>query len=99
MQDLAREGVHKFGALVGSPYEKDHSIWGSLLGPPIHGNLNVCIGTQGPMFFVCNVHAIASSAACTEAAYQGAQTVMMLSKISKDSKVVEGRAGHACWSV
>ena len=28
-------------ALVGSPYTEEHSILGSILGPPIYGNLHI----------------------------------------------------------
>ena len=30
-----------WGPLFGSPYNKDHSILGSILGPPIYGSLHM----------------------------------------------------------
>ena len=36
---VARYGCfHKVGAHFGSPYNKDHNIFGSILGPPIYGS-------------------------------------------------------------
>ena len=34
----AHSEVSKIGALFGSPYNKDHSILGSILGPLLFGN-------------------------------------------------------------